>query len=332
MDLLRAIAPRRTAHAHCDIPCGVYDPAQARIEAESCYRIIEKYHASSDEVFRARCLIVKEERAELAKHHIDVLWSDYFKPEHLEKFPDIAGHVLEGRQAGVAGEAHRRPRGGEEAAGAHRPDRRGLEGHQRPRHDPTARLTRLRDQPRAPDRVPPSHAADSPTRCVDARGRRRRRSSVSLGRWPPAHLWFRQRALLERLVALMGCTGRHRGAEHGADHRGRRLAARRPARVSRSSRPRWTTWCWPPTRANLRCVLIKRVVSVDPDGWLRLRGRRPGALHRLAGLRGCRPTDRRWRALVPLLATAAGRSGRSMMPAGQRWDADPRSWGGPCSS
>ena len=56
MDLLRALAPRRTAHAHCDIPCGVYDPAQARIEAESCYRIIEKYHASSDDVFRARCL------------------------------------------------------------------------------------------------------------------------------------------------------------------------------------------------------------------------------------------------------------------------------------
>ena len=89
MDLQRVLAPKRTAHAHCDIPCGVYDPAQARIEAESCYRIIEKYHASSDEVFRARCLIVKEERAELTKHHIDVLWHDYFKPEHVEKYPDL---------------------------------------------------------------------------------------------------------------------------------------------------------------------------------------------------------------------------------------------------
>jgi nickel superoxide dismutase len=89
MDLLRAIAPRRTAHAHCDIPCGVYDPAQARIEAESCYRIVEKYHASDDEVFRARCLIVKEARAELTKHHIDVMWHDYFKPEHLEAYPDL---------------------------------------------------------------------------------------------------------------------------------------------------------------------------------------------------------------------------------------------------
>ena len=83
------LRPTRRVHAHCDIPCGIYDPVQARIEAESCYRIIEKYQASSDDVFRARCLIVKEERAELVKHHLDVLWHDYFKPEHLEKHPGI---------------------------------------------------------------------------------------------------------------------------------------------------------------------------------------------------------------------------------------------------
>jgi nickel superoxide dismutase len=84
-----ALAPRRTVHAHCDIPCGVYDPQQARIEAESCYKIIQKYHDSNDDVFRARAIHVKEERAELAKHHIDVMWHDYFKPEHVEKFPDL---------------------------------------------------------------------------------------------------------------------------------------------------------------------------------------------------------------------------------------------------
>jgi nickel superoxide dismutase len=83
------LRPARTVYAHCDIPCGVYDPAQARIEAESCYKIMEKYHASSDEVFRQRCILVKEERAELTKHHLDVLWHDYFKPEHKEKFPNI---------------------------------------------------------------------------------------------------------------------------------------------------------------------------------------------------------------------------------------------------
>ncbi len=87
--VLRAIEPRASAHAHCDIPCGVYDPAQARIEAESCYKIIQKYHDSSDELFRTRCIHVKEERAELTKHHIDVMWHDYFKPEHVEKFPDL---------------------------------------------------------------------------------------------------------------------------------------------------------------------------------------------------------------------------------------------------
>ena len=87
--LLSAIAPRRTVHAHCDIPCGVYDPQQARIEAESCYKIIQKFNDSSDELFRQRCTHVKEERAELTKHHIDVMWHDYFKPEHMEKFPDL---------------------------------------------------------------------------------------------------------------------------------------------------------------------------------------------------------------------------------------------------
>lgn len=83
-----ADAPR-TVHAHCDIPCGVYDPEQARIEAESCLKIIEKYEDSNDQLFRDRCVIVKEERAELAKHHISVLWSDHFKPEHLQQFPNL---------------------------------------------------------------------------------------------------------------------------------------------------------------------------------------------------------------------------------------------------
>jgi len=89
MFLTRLLKPTITASAHCDLPCGVYDPEQARIEAESCYKIIEKYNASSDEQFKTRAIVIKEERAELAKHHIDVLWSDYFKPEHVQKYPEI---------------------------------------------------------------------------------------------------------------------------------------------------------------------------------------------------------------------------------------------------
>jgi len=87
--LRRWLAPRTVVRAHCDIPCGVYDPQQARIEAESCFKIIQKYNDSQDELFRTRCIHVKEERAELAKHHIDVMWHDYFKPEHVTKFPDL---------------------------------------------------------------------------------------------------------------------------------------------------------------------------------------------------------------------------------------------------
>jgi nickel superoxide dismutase len=67
----------------------VYDPEQARIEAESCYRIIEKYAANEDAAFRTRAIAIKEERAELVKHHLDVLWHDYFKPEHLEAVPNL---------------------------------------------------------------------------------------------------------------------------------------------------------------------------------------------------------------------------------------------------
>ncbi len=81
--------PARTAHAHCDLFCGVYDPAQARIEAESVLKAAEKYHASDDDVFRARAIAIKESQAELVKHHLSVLWTDFFKPHHLEQFPQL---------------------------------------------------------------------------------------------------------------------------------------------------------------------------------------------------------------------------------------------------
>jgi nickel superoxide dismutase len=85
-DRLRA---PRTVSAHCDIPCGIYDPELARIEAESALRAIEKYHDSDDEVFRQRCIVIKEQRTDIAKHHLSILWSDYFKPPHLEDNPDL---------------------------------------------------------------------------------------------------------------------------------------------------------------------------------------------------------------------------------------------------
>jgi nickel superoxide dismutase len=83
------LRPSTVVNAHCDLPCGVYDPEQARIEAESCYKIIEKMDGNTDAAFRTRAIHIKEERADLVKHHLDVLWHDYFKPEHLEKVPNL---------------------------------------------------------------------------------------------------------------------------------------------------------------------------------------------------------------------------------------------------
>lgn len=86
---MRMLRPGRVVHAHCDLFCGVYDPAQARIEAESVLKAAQKYHDSDDDVFRARCISIKEERAEEVKHHLMVLWADFFKPHHLEAFPEL---------------------------------------------------------------------------------------------------------------------------------------------------------------------------------------------------------------------------------------------------
>jgi nickel superoxide dismutase len=97
------LKPRRTVHAHCDLPCGIYDPAQARIEAESVKACQEKYQGSDDAEFKARAVTIKEQRATLVKEHLWVLWTDYFKPEHVEKYPNL--HELFWTATKAAGDA-----------------------------------------------------------------------------------------------------------------------------------------------------------------------------------------------------------------------------------
>jgi nickel superoxide dismutase len=103
MSLRRLLRPSITVSAHCDLPCGIYDPAQARIEAESVKAICEKYQGNEDPVFRTRALFIKEQRAELVKHHLWVLWTDYFKPPHFEKYPNL--HQLFNEATKLAGAA-----------------------------------------------------------------------------------------------------------------------------------------------------------------------------------------------------------------------------------
>jgi nickel superoxide dismutase len=102
--LSRLFTPKTVVHAHCDLPCGVYDPAQARIEAESIKMIIQKVGENSDADFRTRAIVIKEQRAELVKHHLWVLWTDYFKPPHFEKYPELHGLFNEATKlAGASG-------------------------------------------------------------------------------------------------------------------------------------------------------------------------------------------------------------------------------------
>jgi nickel superoxide dismutase len=86
MGLFRA---PKVAHAHCDLFCGVYDPAQAKIEAMSVLKSVEKYQASDDPVFKQRAVLIKEHQAELVKHHLSVLWTDFFTAEHRQQFPGL---------------------------------------------------------------------------------------------------------------------------------------------------------------------------------------------------------------------------------------------------
>ena len=64
---MKLFKPTRVAHAHCDLPCGVYDPAQARINAESVVNASKKYQESDDAAFKQRCITIKEDMAEEVK-------------------------------------------------------------------------------------------------------------------------------------------------------------------------------------------------------------------------------------------------------------------------
>ncbi|MGH2513130.1 MAG: superoxide dismutase, Ni [Candidatus Limnocylindrales bacterium] len=88
------LAPTTIVHAHCDIPCGIYDPHAAELGAQTVARMVELLNGISgdspaDRNKFARCVAVKEQHAEIVKHEVQVIWSDYFKPEHLVANPDL---------------------------------------------------------------------------------------------------------------------------------------------------------------------------------------------------------------------------------------------------
>lgn len=104
LQLLNKISPADTAYAHCDIPCGIYDPHHAQMAAHTVVRMMDlikdhtahlkevKLYSDEDVTLRnnfIRSIKIKEDHAEIVKHEIRIIWGDYFKPEHLEKHKDL---------------------------------------------------------------------------------------------------------------------------------------------------------------------------------------------------------------------------------------------------
>ena len=88
------VSPPERVSAHCDIPCGIYDPHMAQIAALTVVRMNQLIEGlQSEGVARensfSRYVKTKEEHAELCKKELDILWHDYFRPEHLEKYADL---------------------------------------------------------------------------------------------------------------------------------------------------------------------------------------------------------------------------------------------------
>jgi nickel superoxide dismutase len=93
--------PAEEVHAHCDGPCGVYDPSSARIAAEAVLSMTKKIldmqpPGTNDQAALAayhntlsRYIQIKEEQAQSTKEELLILWTDYFKPVHLEQYPDL---------------------------------------------------------------------------------------------------------------------------------------------------------------------------------------------------------------------------------------------------
>jgi len=110
---LDRITPAPIAYAHCDIPCGIYDPHHAQLAAHTVVRMVdlinqlEKPGAGATPEQRqeytnklARYIATKEQHSEIAKNEIRILWGDYFKPEHLKTFPELHDLVWKALKSG----------------------------------------------------------------------------------------------------------------------------------------------------------------------------------------------------------------------------------------
>ncbi|HKZ98318.1 MAG TPA: superoxide dismutase, Ni [Thermoplasmata archaeon] len=109
---LERAAPSALAFAHCDIPCGIYDPHHAQVAAHTVVRMdmliaeLKKQGPTATADQRqelehklARYTATKEQHAEIAKQEVRILWGDYFKPEHVQQHPELHDLVWKAMKA-----------------------------------------------------------------------------------------------------------------------------------------------------------------------------------------------------------------------------------------
>ncbi len=90
--------PKLVVSAHCDVPCGIYDPSTAQIAAKTVKAMYDKYAAVTGDDDKAlnsktRMVLVKEEHAQKVKDELLILWTDYFKPPHEEAHPGLGEKI-----------------------------------------------------------------------------------------------------------------------------------------------------------------------------------------------------------------------------------------------
>lgn len=89
------LIPHKIAYAHCDIPCGIYDPHQAQLAAHTIIRMTDLLtQIKRDDELKAehdvsRVTHVKEEHSNILEHELTTLENDYFKEEHYSKYPNL---------------------------------------------------------------------------------------------------------------------------------------------------------------------------------------------------------------------------------------------------
>ena len=92
MNLLNSLVkllPTKPVYAHCDIPCGIYDPHQMQLAAHTIIRMTSLISDAEDAHKIARITHVKEKHAGIVEEEIVTLWADYFKSEHYSEYPNL---------------------------------------------------------------------------------------------------------------------------------------------------------------------------------------------------------------------------------------------------